>query len=160
MKKFSFRLERVLQLRVMAEQERAAALAEARAAEAAARADAEGCAAMFAEAVEQVAAMRTAVSQAGTLGNLHLPLEAAAARASAAAARHRETQAALEAVRVGWEEARQARMAIEKLRDQRRAQWEQDVAKYEQAGLDEIAIRMAFANGGATGDAGDDEAVG
>jgi flagellar export protein FliJ len=142
MKNFSFRLERVLQLRVAAEQSQARRVADARQDEAASRRLADDAAARVAEAIDQIAATPAALSTAGNLGNVMLVLESARARSAAAAAVHRESTARLEIELLSFEQARQARRAIEKLREQRYAQWQSDAARTEQQLTDEVALRI------------------
>ena len=56
---------------------------------------------------------------AGTLSNLSLTVEAARARAAEASAAHHQAIEKLETEIGGFEEARQARRAIERLKEQR-----------------------------------------
>lgn len=142
MKNFSFRLERVLQLRKDAEQTQAKHVADARRDEAEHRLQAEASAALVAEAIDQMATTPTELRTAGSLGNLMLTLEGARARAAAAAGAHRETVARLEVELLSFEQARQARRAIEKLREQRLHTWEREAVRAEQHRLDEVALRM------------------
>ena len=142
MKTFSFRLDRVLQLRIRAEQEQGKRLAEAQQAETERRLISEAAAARVAEAIEQLSSTATDLRTAGTLSNLMLTLEAARARSEAAAASHREAVLRAEAERASFDAARQARRAIERLREQRHEAWEQEVGRVEQQALDEVALRM------------------
>ena len=118
MKNFSFRLERVLQLRLAAEQAQARRLGEARRVEAERRIFSEAGGRAGAEAIAQMAATPTDLRTAGTFSNLILTVEAARARAAAATAAHREALASLESEITSFEEARQARRAIERLKEQ------------------------------------------
>jgi flagellar export protein FliJ len=148
-KKFSFRLERVLQLRILAEQAQARRLADARQYEAEQRLYSEAGAARVAEAISQLAATPSDLRTAGTLSNLVLTVEAARARAAAASAAHRESLARLESEITSFEESRQARRAIERLREQRLAAWQQQVDRMEQGVMDEVASRRAHGHGAA-----------
>lgn len=141
MRKFDFRLERVLQLRLQAEQERARRLGEARAAETAAREDAERSAARVAQTGERVAEVTGEHTPAGLVGSLLLTLEAARARALAAAEQHAAMREQLETERTAFDEARQARRALEKLKEKQHGAWTRDVNRKEQAHLDEVALR-------------------
>ncbi len=143
MKNFSFRLERVLQLRTLAEQAQARRLAEAKQHEAEQRLFSEAGAARVADAISQVAATPADLRTAGTLSNLILTVEAARARAAAAGAAHRESLARLESEITSYEESRQARRAIERLREQRLEAWQQEVDRMEQGIMDEVAQRRA-----------------
>lgn len=147
MTRFTFRLERVLQLRLAAEEEKARDLGTAQAVERAARAGAESCAAALAEAVRQVAASGAKPVAAGAIGNLMLAVEGARARAEQAAARHRESLAAVEAAREAWEQARRDRRALEKLRESRLEAWKLETARAEQAVLDDVASRLVTGGG-------------
>jgi flagellar export protein FliJ len=141
MKNFSFRLERVLQLRMTAEQAQARRVADARQDEATSRRQADEAAARVAEAIDQMAATPAALSTAGNLGNVMLVLESARARSAAAAVAHREASARLEIELLSFEQARQARRAIEKLREQRYAQWQTETGRTDQQLTDEVALR-------------------
>jgi flagellar export protein FliJ len=143
MKNFSFRLERVLQLRVTAEQAQARRLGEARQVEAERRLLSEAGAARVAEAIAQMANTPPALRTAGSLSNLILAVEAARARAAAATAAHREALAVLESEITSFEEARQARRAIERLKEQRLEAWEREAGRAEQRVTDEIAMRQS-----------------
>lgn len=141
MKNFSFRLERVLQLRIVAEQAQAKRLAEARRVEAEKRLFSEAGIARVAEAIEQLAATPSDLRTAGSLSNLILTVEAARARAAAATAEHREALARLDAEITSFEESRQARRAIERLREQRLEAWQRETERTEQGMMDEVALR-------------------
>lgn len=143
MKKFSFRLERVRQLRVAAEQEAARGLADARGLEDACREAVDAGMARLRDALAQVVTMHTASGAAGMLGNLHLPLDVLRARLDADTVRLQEAGKAVETARLAYDAARQDRMALDRLHDQRRAEWEREVARHEQAALDEVALRMS-----------------
>lgn len=143
MKNFSFRLERVLQLRLLGEQAQARRLAEARQVEAERRLFSEAGAARVAEAIAQMGATPSDLRTAGTLSNLILTVEAARTRAAEATAAHREALATLESEITSFEEARQARRAIERLKEQRLEVWHRDAERAEQGIMDEVASRQA-----------------
>jgi flagellar biosynthesis chaperone FliJ len=142
MKRFSFRLERVLQLRRAAEQEQARALTEARRQEEERRRAAEESAARFALTVRQLSGTPTDLRTAGTLSNLMLTLEVAEAAAAAASALHREAVTQVDVELAGFDQARQARRAIERLREHRHSDWQQEVSRAEQQEIDEVASRL------------------
>ncbi len=142
MKRFSFRLDRVMQLRLAAERAQAAGVAEARSVEAERRRIAEAAEARVAEATEQVTMPRGAAT-AGTLANLRFALEQARVRAAAAAADHAESVALLEKEMAAFEEARPARRALELLKEERYRSWEQEMGRKEQQQMDEVALRIA-----------------
>ncbi|HEU4587368.1 MAG TPA: flagellar FliJ family protein [Gemmatimonadales bacterium] len=142
MKRFHFRLDRLLQLRAAAEQERARALGRARQHAAERREVAEASARHVLEVVQQLAATPSDLRTAGTLRNLMLTLDAAKLAQTAAEQAHVEAEAALTAELASYDEARQARRALERLRDERRAAWEREAGRVEQQTVDEVALRM------------------
>lgn len=142
MKRFHFRLDRLLQLRSVAEQERARALGRARQHAAERREVAEASARHVLEVVQQLAATPSDLRTAGTLRNLMLTLDAAKLAQTAAEQAHVEAEAALTAELASYDEARQARRALERLRDERRAAWEREAGRVEQQTVDEVALRM------------------
>ncbi len=147
MKRFQFRLERVLQLRLAAERERARALGEAQMREGEARALMETCDGALRLAVAQLAGEPAGFDTAGARACLRLAVEAARQRAEEAARAHRDTVARLEQELAQYEAARQARRALEKLREKRHDQWEEELLRHEQETLDEVALRMRGAGG-------------
>ena len=142
MKRFSFRLDRVMQLRLSAERAQAARLAEAREIEASRRRIVEATEARLAEATEQVTMPRGAAT-AGTLANLRFALEQARTRALAAATDHAESATRLAQEQAAFEEARQARRALERVKEERYRSWEQEMGRKEQQQVDEVALRIA-----------------
>ena len=147
MKRFSFRLERVLQLRRAAEQEQARVLADARREEEERRRLAEESATRFALTVRQLSATPTDLRTAGTLSNLMLTLEVAEAVAAAASALHQEALIKVETELDGFDRARQARRAIERLREHRQTDWQQEMSRVEQHEIDEVAARLPRTSG-------------
>ncbi len=139
MKRFTFRLERLLQLREAAEQERARELASARQEEAARRGEAEEAARRLEDARRQAAEARPGYMQAGTLRNLELSLGALTLQRQAAAQQHEQSLERLEAERQQYEAARRDRRVIERLREQRHAAWGEEYNRWEQGILDETA---------------------
>jgi flagellar export protein FliJ len=141
MKNFSFRLERVLQLRIAVEQAQAKRLGEARQVETERRLESEAGVARVAEAIEQVAAAPSDLHTAGSLSNLGLTVDAARARSAAATAAHRGALARVDAEIASFDESHQARRAIERLREQRLEVWQRETDRAEQSTLDEVALR-------------------
>lgn len=142
MSRFTFRLQRVLELRETAEQQQAAILGEASMAEEARRQDSDRVARELESAHDQVgSATNGATTAAGMFRVLGLSIEAARLRALAAD----EALAAAEAKRLEeldrFAEARTARRAIEKLKERQAAEWAVDAARKEQQTMDEIALR-------------------
>ncbi|MBK8005960.1 MAG: flagellar export protein FliJ [Gemmatimonadetes bacterium] len=148
MKRFTFRLERLLQLREAAEQERARELASARHEEEARRNDAEEAARRLEEARRQAAESHAGYMQAGTLRNLELSIGALTVQRQAAAQQHEQSLERLEAERQQYEAARRDRRVIERLREQRHAAWGEEYNRWEQGVLDETAsTRSSRASG-------------
>lgn len=142
MKRFAFRLERLLEFRHAMEREGARRLGEAQRVQEEHRRAVAACAARVAEAESQLAAAPPDCRIAGTLANLTLLLDAARAAHGAAVAAHAETLARVEAERTRYEEARQARRTIERLRERRLEDWQQAVIREDQAAIDDIALRQ------------------
>lgn len=147
MKRFSFRLERVLQLREMAEREQARALAQALREEEERRAAALAGEARLAQARHQFLETPRELSQAGTLQNLDLAVEALTAELRRLAEHHEQSLERLEAERSQFEQARMARRVIERLREQRREAWGEELSRHEQDVSDEVALQRSQRNG-------------
>lgn len=148
MKRFAFRLDRLLQLREAAEQERARELGTALRAEEAQRRAVRESEERLIEARTQFDTTPRELSQAGTLQNLELTIESLAATLRQQAESHEECLARLEAERQQFEQARMARRVIERLREHRRIAWGGELSRYEQHASDEIALQRAQPKGG------------
>ncbi len=142
MKKFAFRLDRLLQLRISAEQEQARELANARRLEDERREASERSAARVDDVMQQLTALPAALCTAGTLSNVLLTLDLAKAGSAAAADAHREAIVQVESELASFDEARQARRALERLREQRQDAWTQEIGRVEQQVVDDVALRM------------------
>lgn len=147
MKRFSFRLERVLQLREMAEREQARALAGALREEEERRAAALAGEARLAQARHQFLETPRELSQAGTLQNLDLAIEALPAELRQLAEHHEASLERVEAERSHFEQARMARRVIERLREQRREAWGEELSRHEQGVSDEVGLQRSQRNG-------------
>ena len=140
MKRFSFRLDRVLDLKTSTERERARELGHAVRSEADRRYAIESSRRRLHEAHRKAAEVHPPVRQAGLTSSVALAVEAARrvaeadVKALAAAIEHRKT------VLQRFEEARQARRALERVRDKRQATWRQEAGRFEQSELDEAAL--------------------
>lgn len=139
---FKFRLDRVLQLRLTAEQQCARALGESRVELERQQAAADASAQRLGEAIRQAAEATSERHTAGVLQALLLSIDAsraqsrmAAEAASLAARRHDEDRAR-------FDEARAARRALEKLREQRQEAWTADEGRAEQQVIDDVARRV------------------
>ena len=142
MKRFAFRLERILQFRHSMEREEARRLGEAQRVQEVQRQLVAECAARVAGAQAQLAAAPPFCRTAGTLSNLTLLLEAARAAQAAAEVAHREAVAKVEAERVRYEAARQARRTVERLRERQHEDWQHDMTREDQQVIDEVALRQ------------------
>lgn len=148
MKRFSFRLERLLQLRESAEKERARLLGVALQAEDAARIAADEGQARLDEAREQYSQISRAPAQAGLLRNLELSVDQLSHQVALLREAHAKSSARVEEERVQFEEARMAKRVIERLKQQRRDAWNVELARYEQGLSDETASFLMRERGG------------
>jgi flagellar export protein FliJ len=147
MKRFVFRLERLLQLRESAERERARDLGAALRSEADCRAEAVAGEARLAGARVQLAATSRGVAHAGTLQNLDLAIDALARESKALADQHERSLEKLDVERRQFEQARMAKRVLERLREQRRGAWNEAYRRWDQAQTDESAGQRAYGEG-------------
>jgi flagellar export protein FliJ len=147
MKRFAFRLERLLQLRESAEKEKARLLGVALQDEEAAKQVMLAAQARLEEARGQYTRISVAPAQAGLLRNLELSIEQLTHQWNLASEVHAKALAQVEVARNEFEEARMAKRVIERLKDQRREAWNQELARYEQSLSDETASFLARENG-------------
>jgi flagellar export protein FliJ len=143
MKRFAFRLERLLQLREASERERARELGQARREEEQRRAEVVASEARLLEARQQFAATPRELSQAGTLQNLELTMESLSNNLQQLSETHEQSLARLEAERQQFEQARMARRVIERLREHRRLAWGEELSRHEQSMSDETALQRS-----------------
>lgn len=141
MKQFTFRLERLLQLREAAEKERARQLGEALREEETRREELLASQARLEEARDQLSSTPTELNQAGTLRNLDLSLEMLAGQARSLENTHAESVEKVEEERTRFEQARVARRVIERLREHRREAWGVEANRVEQGLNDEAGQR-------------------
>jgi flagellar protein FliJ len=139
MKRFTFRLDRVLKLRSRLEREQARALAGALREEEARRARLEAAAARLGRSCEHVAGAAGQVAPAGTLRNLGLAMNAAAESVRAAEETHRAAVDSLQTEMDKFGEARRDRRVVERLRERRHEAWEVESSRHEQKEMDGIA---------------------
>jgi len=145
MKGFRFRLDPVLRVRRHRLDQQRQALARARAALRGAEALAARTRACFAEAGETLAARMAAGLPAGELAGLQRRIEAWASESRrAAGAVTAARDAVARAVGAVLEAHREVRV-LEGLREKRLAVWQQDLARREQAELDEVGARVHHA---------------
>ncbi len=148
MKRFTFRLERLLQIRESAEKEQARALGLAMRDEETQRQAALDGQGRLEEARTQVVASRGRPTLAGTMQNLELAVEQLALQSRALDEAHAKSLERVETERHRFEEAHMAKRVIERLREQRRETWTLELARYEQNLSDETASFLARENRG------------
>jgi len=139
MKRFAFRLERLLQLRERAERTQAAELGAAMRAEETQRQSLE----LAEEALERAAGQGAHAANepltAGTLQSMEIAKQAMATRVEAeaealtAATEKRGVEQAV------WQDKRRDRRAVEKLKEKRLETWREDVSRDEQKTIDGLA---------------------
>ena len=147
MKGFVFRLERLLELRSRAEQERAQALGQAMREEDVQRQALEEASERLGRCGDQVADVMDNGAPAGALKNLALAIEAAMRQVDSAALSH---QAALDQMQLERElfgRARVERRVVERLREKRHAAWTEEASRAEQSELDSVARSRRGASG-------------
>lgn len=140
MKRFAFRLERVLELRQAAEKERARELAQALTEEEAGREALRQGEARLAVARAQLKGAGGARPAAGTLRNLELSVAALSRQADELQATHAQCLERVAAERHQYEQARRDRRVLERLREQRREAWADEYQRWEQGISDEAAL--------------------
>jgi flagellar export protein FliJ len=143
MKRFAFRLERLLQLREASEKERARELGQAQREEEQRRAAVLESEARLLEARAQCQTPPRELSQAGTLQNLELAMESLSADLLQLSDTHEQSLERLEAERHQFEQARMARRVIERLREHRRVAWGEELSRHEQRVSDETALQRS-----------------
>jgi flagellar export protein FliJ len=143
MKRFAFRLERLLQLREAAEKERARELGTALRAEEATRRAVRESEARLLQARAQFETTPRELSQAGTLQNLELTIDSLASTLQQLSESHEQSLERLEAERHQFEQARMARRVIERLREHRRVAWGAELSRYEQHASDEVGLQRS-----------------
>lgn len=141
MKQFTFRLERLLQLREATEKERARQLGEALREEEARREALRQSRERLEEARGQLQTTPGELNQAGTLRNLELSVEMLAGQARSLEDTHHQSLQKVEEERARFEQARVARRVIERLREHRREAWGVEVNRLEQGINDEAGQR-------------------
>ncbi len=147
MKRFAFRLDRLLQLREAAEKERARQLGEALKEEEQRREALRQSQERLADAQDQLSSTPREMSQAGTLRNLELTVDALAGQARSLEDTHEQSVERVEEERVRFEQARVARRVIERLREHRREAWEVEMNRHEQGVNDEVGQRAHGSRG-------------
>jgi len=141
MKKFRFRLDRVLSLRERAEQERAQQMAIARASEESERERLAHARDALARAGDAATPSPGTAIRAGALRNARLSVDAARGALDSCHDAHRRAIEHMVREEVRFGEARRDRRVLERLKERRLADWREDVDGAEQGAIDEIAQR-------------------
>lgn len=141
MKRFKFRLQRVLDLKERAEQERARTLGEARVEERARLDEVESAAARRDAAAASVRGSGEQAMPAGTIRNLGLTMEAAQQRLRDAEEEHRGATEVAAEEQSRFDGARKDRRAVERLKEKREDAWHEEDSRGEQRELDQVAAR-------------------
>lgn len=141
MKRFAFRLERLLRLRAREESDKARRLGQALSREEEARRAREAAADHLDRCSMQAGAAEGTVATAGVLRNLGMAVDAAVRLARQAAESHMETEEAVREVQEEYVEARREKRVIERLREREGKDWEEEHSREEQKDFDEIAIQ-------------------
>ena len=147
MKRFAFRLERLLQLRESTERERARELGAALREEAGRRAEAHAGEERLLQARAQLATTASGFSHAGTLQNLGMAVDALALEWKSMSDKHERSLDKVEMERRQFEQARMAKRVLERLRKQRHDTWVDAWNRWEQGQLDESASQRFHAEG-------------
>ena len=147
MKRFTFRLDRILDLREKTEKERARLLRDALLDEDARRRSLEEAASRLDRCAEQIVDAGSSVTMAGTLQNLSLTIKAAAGQVDAAEASHQTAEEAVRAEQEMFTEACKDRRVVERLREKRHEEWSVETSRLEQRALDAISHHRRAAGG-------------
>ena len=139
MKRFAFRLDRILDLREKTEKERARLLRDAMLDEDARRQSLEEAEARLDRCAGQIADTGSAVTTAGAMQNLGLTITAAAGEVDAAETSHQTAEEVVRAEQEMFSEARKDRRVVERLRERRHEEWSVETSRLEQRTLDAIA---------------------
>lgn len=141
MKQFTFRLDRLLQLREAAEKDHARQLGDALREEETRRSELKASQEKLAEAREQYSSRPREMSQAGMLRNLELTIEALAGQAQSLEDTHVKSLERVNEERVRFDQARVAKRVIQRLREHRKEAWGVEVNRQEQILNDEAGQR-------------------
>jgi flagellar protein FliJ len=147
MKKFTFRLDRILDLREKTEKEQARILRDAMVDEDARRRSLEEAEARLDRCAEQIVDASEAVTTAGTMQNLAMTIHAAAGQVEVAEVSHQNAEETVRTERDVFAAARKDRRIVERLREKRHEEWELEAGRVEQRTLDAIAHHRRAAGG-------------
>ncbi|MFN8588915.1 MAG: flagellar export protein FliJ [Burkholderiaceae bacterium] len=142
MKRFTFRLERLRELRERAEREQASVLGAAMRDEQRERDALERARRAFDRIGEQAGrSAEHATLPAGVLGNLGLTRDLAGAHVEAASEAVKEAEVRVSAELERYGEKRRELRVVEKLKEKRFETWKDDVSRAEQKDVDDVALR-------------------
>ncbi len=142
MTSFVFRLARLLRVHSVTERLQARALREALLAEERSRRVVAEQSALRDAARESIARNIAGAAPAGLLAHLSRAVETISARVHEAAEAHRKSAERVDAERQRYQEVRQKRRALERLRNRRKQEWMTNATRHEQTDLDELALRQ------------------
>ncbi len=139
MKRFAFRLERLLQLRERAERTQAAELGAAMREEESQRQTLEQAEAALERATVHGASAAQEPRTAGTLQSIEYAKQAMAVRVAAEAEALDAASEKREAEQLTWQDRRRERRTVEKLKEKRLDTWREDLSRDEQKTIDDLA---------------------
>lgn len=148
MKRFTFRLERVRELRERAERTQAAELGAAMRTERQRREALAAAQSALAEAAQQAAGAATGTAlPAGALRNLELAREAASRQVDAAGERLAEARQRTEQEQQKYGDTRRDLRVVERLKEKRLDAWREEATRDEQKTIDGVALRRHQSGG-------------
>ena len=139
MKRFAFRLERLLHLRERAERSQAAELGAAMRVEETQRQTLEQAEAALERATAHGASAFQEPLTAGTLQSMEYAKQAMAVRVAAEAEALAAASEKREVEQLSWQERRRDRRTVEKLKEKRLDTWREDMSRDEQKTIDDLA---------------------
>jgi len=141
-KRFTFRLDKLLRLKREAEDELAQRLSEVLRAAELKKKQANESATRRCDAEQQMARLRTEPRPAGAVSAAERALRAVRGRADSDVREHRAAASEVERERRRFHVAQQERKSLARLREKQYAEWVVEMGRLEQAEVDEIASRM------------------
>lgn len=141
MKRFAFRLERLLGLRAVAEQESARTMGERSRAATEAERLAVASTARERDAARRAQQAGVRPTPAGSMANLGATLDRIAEERVVRVAAQAAAEVELDLARQAYQEARADRRVLERLREIRHADWRNADGREDQKLMDEIALR-------------------
>ena len=139
MKRFKFGLERLLWLRSQFEREGASALQQAKREEEARRDELERAESRLGDFGAQITGAAEHTPSAGTLQVLSQTIQVAARQREVAAESHRESVEGVAGAEQRFDRNRQERRVVERLRENRETEWNQEESRIEQREMDGLA---------------------